>query len=977
MFDTNVRFFTAVVTDVKDKDKKGRVQVRIHGYMDDTNKIQQKDLPWAEPIMPITTAGHNKIGQSPTGIVVGSTVVGFWGDGPQGRQIPFYVGTINQAGEKEKDKDKAGYGRLNSNEKKKNSTPLAGRPEDQKEKNKTNTQIGVDQKQKDKPKDTPVNNSDDDAKNSSKASRDQSPHKDTPTVIAKKAMTDVLGLIKAVDPSNKLVVIPQAVDAIKRIEAAAALGGIGGIASILQGALTGALASIANASGIGVLGNLFQILASPQGMNALNAFDDAIKVAVFSSMGEVATAYKNGTLLEYIIVEPTPKTEGPVNRNVPNHLVVTEDEIPNGWEEVITLENQSFEINPSIISNTNITFTRSNGQTVTAQTVGFVQLSNNIFNVGDHIFYRKDEDRSFILYDKDGVEPVSDYIPKFVRSEEIVRAAYAKIGRSDNTPYPVDQAGLNYWIEQLESGVITEENIDQVFYDVIVSDINKNPTDLYYIFVANFIGYKIEISNEQFVRNQYYKIGRTEDSKYPPDEPGVNYWVGQLENGNLDRTSFIAVFNTGVITEINNNPDKEYAKFLNDNIGLPNAYPMVTNATQSTYLATVLNAYASVGRSFNSPYPPDDAGVRFWFDELDKGILTTDNFNERFWTVIDEGIQENPDDPYWMYIAEFLRVNNKTGFEFTPVNVLVTGGTAIYNVMKKNKRYYVVFSGDIEIEDGVFVNGIKISSTPGGKPLQFKTNEDEDGHYFETPDLYDGYVKWINNTFDYLNYDIVQNAETALKNPPLIKINVDGVQQIDYTRYPYLFTIRQKNDHIGDPIETLSNELQINIAGKLYRILSNPQNLTVEQIIAILTQSVDYANNLATQKSLGKGAAIGALIGLAAQLIPVVGSLVQSLSSNQLPKSFLNQGDVSRALQEFTKETGTMLKKKQAEAEKIFSAGGFGSVLGALGSVASVVGIGGSIGVNIGGISASIKVSNLKSGANVNIPGLGGIGVKF
>lgn len=66
------------VEDVEDPNKAGRVKVKIYGYYD---AVKKEGLPWALCIHPIISAGLDGFGYSPTNIMVGSTVVGFFADG--------------------------------------------------------------------------------------------------------------------------------------------------------------------------------------------------------------------------------------------------------------------------------------------------------------------------------------------------------------------------------------------------------------------------------------------------------------------------------------------------------------------------------------------------------------------------------------------------------------------------------------------------------------------------------------------------------------------------------------------------------------------------------------------------------------------------------------------------------------------------------------------------------------------------------
>ena len=94
-FGDTFKWFIGVVEDRNDPSELGRVKVRCYGlHTNDKTLIPTKDLPWAQVMMPVTSASVGGIGESPTGIVQGSTVVGFFTDGVNMQQ-PFIMGTFH------------------------------------------------------------------------------------------------------------------------------------------------------------------------------------------------------------------------------------------------------------------------------------------------------------------------------------------------------------------------------------------------------------------------------------------------------------------------------------------------------------------------------------------------------------------------------------------------------------------------------------------------------------------------------------------------------------------------------------------------------------------------------------------------------------------------------------------------------------------------------------------------------------------
>lgn len=87
-------WWTGQIEDVKDPLKIGRCRVRIVGlHTADKKAVPTNSLPWAHTIQPTTSAAIAGIGSSPTGLMVGSWVVGFFQDG-ENMQHPVIMGSF-------------------------------------------------------------------------------------------------------------------------------------------------------------------------------------------------------------------------------------------------------------------------------------------------------------------------------------------------------------------------------------------------------------------------------------------------------------------------------------------------------------------------------------------------------------------------------------------------------------------------------------------------------------------------------------------------------------------------------------------------------------------------------------------------------------------------------------------------------------------------------------------------------------------
>jgi hypothetical protein len=90
----NFIWWVGVVEDRDDPMKIGRYRVRIQGYHTaDSSILPTEDLPWAMTVQPVGSAAVSGIGHDGTGLVTGSTVVGFFSDG-ENEQMPIIMGSL-------------------------------------------------------------------------------------------------------------------------------------------------------------------------------------------------------------------------------------------------------------------------------------------------------------------------------------------------------------------------------------------------------------------------------------------------------------------------------------------------------------------------------------------------------------------------------------------------------------------------------------------------------------------------------------------------------------------------------------------------------------------------------------------------------------------------------------------------------------------------------------------------------------------
>ena len=273
-------WWIAKVVNVKDPDQSGRVQVRIFGKHDDEKNIPDKDLPWAMPLQPVTSPAIGKLGTAPLGLVKDSKVVGFWADSDQ--QYPIIMGSFGKAGDPKPGSSTDGAETIDI---KTGSIPSAAVNQsdpveynafsklypDRIDINKINNQGADPTVGKFTISTGIVNKKEVDTKL-------KEPAKPTTASADKTSKTDVLDLVKQVDPEKKSRALPGAVDGFNDVRKIINLTSAVGLTKMLAGSLGKSLSGIAGAIGAGAM---FGVMSKVLDSGSLDGVaKDALKLAM-------------------------------------------------------------------------------------------------------------------------------------------------------------------------------------------------------------------------------------------------------------------------------------------------------------------------------------------------------------------------------------------------------------------------------------------------------------------------------------------------------------------------------------------------------------------------------------------------------------------------------------------------------------------------------------------------------------------------
>jgi len=286
-------WFIAEVVNVKDKLEAGRVQIRVFGRHDDITNLPDKDLPWAMVMQPVTSAAHGRMGSTPVGLIKGSKVIGFWVD--EDNQNAIIIGSFAKVGDV---KGETSVGNIADIDTSVNGVPSPSQGSTQYPYNATSSlfkqrlliaEIDAGAKLVNAIKNNFGSTTTKDVEKKMKEPK-------TPTTASadKTDDSDVLSIVKQVDPDGKSSTLPNMTDGFSNIKNIMNLSSPMGLIGSLTKSITGAISSLSSSLGFSQLSGLLN--------SALNSglLQSAAKIALTAALIDLhKSAAKNNGVPKY------------------------------------------------------------------------------------------------------------------------------------------------------------------------------------------------------------------------------------------------------------------------------------------------------------------------------------------------------------------------------------------------------------------------------------------------------------------------------------------------------------------------------------------------------------------------------------------------------------------------------------------------------------------------------------------------------
>jgi hypothetical protein len=286
--------FLAEVRNIKDPHRQGRVQIRVYGVHDNEQTVKDADLPWALPLLPTTSASTGKVGVIPTGMLVGSRVLGVFLD-PDTKKYPFIIGTYPRAYKPSDQNDNTGGVEGNDKSSVGVDIPSSGNPKppgaaDNLGKTPTNPAVGGKplDTEKDKYNKAQYKDNGEGPDGIDEARKKFAPKADEPTIAGAPLGLDLPSAIKMIDPLGTAQSLAQMFIALSIVKSIMNLtsksGNSSGVKTTVIDALSGALCILSNKYGYTTVIDVFtECLAN----GAINQIDPQYRNIVTEALGSL------------------------------------------------------------------------------------------------------------------------------------------------------------------------------------------------------------------------------------------------------------------------------------------------------------------------------------------------------------------------------------------------------------------------------------------------------------------------------------------------------------------------------------------------------------------------------------------------------------------------------------------------------------------------------------------------------------------
>jgi len=152
---------------------------------------------------------------------------------------------------------------------------------------------------------------------------------------------------------------------------------------------------------------------------------------------------------------------------------------------------------------------------------------------------------------------------------KLILDAYKTLGRTGigTGTNQIDQAGLNYWLGEVESGRLKPADFNKTFYQAVGNYYTQKPTDAITQYTAPIL---LDNTYRDILTKAYSGIGRTgfgTDVKQI-DQSGYDFWLNAMKsgqyntNGQFDPNKFLTNFNSAVTKYKTDFPTSDLTKYV-------------------------------------------------------------------------------------------------------------------------------------------------------------------------------------------------------------------------------------------------------------------------------------------------------------------------------------------------------------------------------------------------------------------------------